>query len=315
MRFILLLSLICTLVAFPSLANEYRYGPFINYAQAPLASHSLTPQLRDGFSLPLDSQELFGGFSAASIWSDSPGYEGDFYQNQFTLGLKWQFAPRWQAELSYRFSQAWDNQLDSLTMGFHDLFGLDQNGRDSVDKHRFHIAVPEHKIAWDDFSGSTLSSAFSVYTQYQIHTSEQHGLSLGATLYYNQNGLLRLNRFEQALQLNYTYQQDAHRIYGLLGVVHHNSATGTLPTKKSTLTLAAGYEYQLNTKHHLFSSFHFYQDTVESPKELEKPATEYVLGYRYVMPSSALELALTENVFSTDNSTDIALHISYRYRL
>ncbi len=95
MRFIPLLSLICTLVAFPSLANEYRYGPFINYAQAPLASHSLTPQLRDGFSLPLDSQELFGGFSAASIWSDSLGYEGDFYQNQFTLGLKWQFAPRW----------------------------------------------------------------------------------------------------------------------------------------------------------------------------------------------------------------------------
>lgn len=200
-------------------------------------------------------------------------------------------------------------------MGFHDLFGLDQNGRDSVDKHRFHIAVPEHKIAWDDFSGSTLSSAFSVYTQYQIHTSEQHGLSLGATLYYNQNGLLRLNRFEQALQLNYTYQQDAHRIYGLLGVVHHNSATGTLPTKNRPSLWQRVMSTNSIPSTTCLALFIFYQGTVESPKELEKPATEYVLGYRYVMPSSALELALTENVFSTDNSTDIALHISYRYRL
>ncbi len=199
-------------------------------------------------------------------------------------------------------------------MGFRDLFGLDQNGRDSVDKHRFYIAVPEHKIAWDDFSGSTLSSAFSIYTQYQIHTSEQHGLSLGAMLYYNQNGLLRFHRFEQAKQLNYTYQRDAHRIYGLVGVVHHNSATGTLPTKNRPslwLRVMSSNSIPSTTCLNLF----ILSGHCGKPKELEKPATEYVLGYRYVMPSSALELALTENVFSTDNSTDIALHISYRYRL
>lgn len=315
MRFIPLLTLTCALFSIPSMANEYRYGPLLNYAQAPLASHSLTPQLRDGFSLPMDSQELFGGFSAASIWSDSPGYEGDFYQNQLSLGLKWQITEQWQTELSYRHSQAWDNQLDSLTMGFHNLFGLDQNGRDKVDKHRFHIALPQQQITWDDFSGSTLSSAFSVYTQYQVIASEHHGLSIGGSLYYNQHGLLRLSRFEQALQLNYTYQQDSHRIYGMVGVTHHDKGTGTLPMKNASLTTAVGYEYQINIKHHLFSSFHVYQGTVESPKELEKLATEYLLGYRYIMPSSALEIAMTENVFSTDNSTDIALHISYRYRL
>ncbi|MGL4192429.1 MAG: DUF3187 family protein [Vibrio sp.] len=315
MRIFSLLTLICSLCCFDVLANPYHYGPFNLYAQAPLASHSLTPQLRDGYSLPLDSLQLYGGFSAASIWSDSPSYQGDFYQNQFAIGLKWQFAPRWQSELNYRDSQAWDNQLDSLTMGFHNLFGLDQNGRDSVAKHRFHIAIPEHNIQWDGFAGSTLSRAVTLYTQYQLHSSEQHGLSIGASLYYHQSGLLRFSRLEQALQLNYTYQYDQHRIYTMLGMVHHDSATGTLPLKSLSLSSAIGYEYQLHPKHHLFTSFHFYQGSVESPAALEKPATEYVLGYRYLLPSSAIELAFTENVFSMDNSADIALHITYRYRI
>lgn len=309
-----LFTLFCACCSISALATEYQYGPLLTYAQAPLASHSLTPQLRDGFSLPISSQELFSGFSSASIWSDSQGYKGDFYQNQFSLGLKWQLSELWQTELSYRYSQAGNNRLDSLTMGFHDLLGLDQNGRDSVDRHRFHISIPEQNITWDSFNGATLSQAVSLYSQYQLYNAERHGLSLGVSLYYNQTGLLRLNRFEQAVQVNYTYQQNSHRIYSLLGVVHHNHSTGILPTKPLTLTAAVGYEYQINAKHQLFGSFHLYQGTVDNPKELNKPATEYLLGYRYVMTSSAIEIAMTENIFSTDNSADIALHLNYRYR-
>lgn len=114
----------------PVLAAADYYGPLRTYAQAPVQSVSHTNYLRSAFSLPAEYFEASGSAALTSVWAHTDEYALDYYHNQIELGGKWQISDRWQWELNYRWVFAADNHLDGLTKGFHDLFGIDQNGRD-----------------------------------------------------------------------------------------------------------------------------------------------------------------------------------------
>lgn len=294
------------------------YGPLSDYAQSPKHINSLTPQLRSGFPQANDSVEFYIKTTAASVWANTDDYNLDYYQNQINIGGKWQFNDDWQFDLSYRLNYAQNNYLDGLTQSFHQLFGLDQNGRTEVAKHRFSIVVPQYGVAIADFEGDTLSNATILYSQYQWLNTKMHGLSFGASLYYNNvpHGNFKGRSFEQALQLNYSYQHLNYRVFSTLGVVFHDIERifTQFQYKKATLSLLLGYQYQLATHHELHLEFRWYEGAIDDSNAFSLASTEFVLGYRYLMARSAIEISLTENLFNMDNSTDIAFTVGYRYR-
>ena len=104
------------------------YGPVQSYAQSPFHTNNLSPMLRSGFSMPQSQYELFISGTVSSIWAVTSDYELDYYQNQIALGGKWQLDEKWQLDVHYRWNYAGNNHLDGLTIGFHDLFSLEQNG-------------------------------------------------------------------------------------------------------------------------------------------------------------------------------------------
>ena len=300
-----------------SYANS-QYGPLQLYAQSPLQTNSLTPQIRSGFSLPQGTMEFATSGTMASVWAVTDDYEADYYQNQLFLGMKWQMSPRWQLGMNYRWNVAFNNHLDEVTMGFHRMFGLDQAGRDDVERDRFYLDVPDHDVHYDNFEGETLSSALTAYLQYQLYLDQYQGLSLGGSLYYNDldHGLLSNSRFEQALQLNYAYQYQRHLFNVLLGVSFHHSESvfRHLEYRDNTATFGLSYQYKLAARHHLIGEAHVYEGVSDGFSEMSKPSTEFVLGYRYLLPSSAIEFSMIENVFNMDNSTDIAFSLAYRHQ-
>ena len=184
--FIPTLSLIVAAVMYaPATSANKNYGPLISYTQAPLQSMRHTPTLRSGFPLEEKKLEVFTALTAASIWANSHDYHLDYYQNQLQTGLKWQLTTAWQVELNYRWLYAANNHLDKVIINYHDLFGIDQAGRERKERHQFDIYAPDHEVNISDFSGDTLTSAFTLYTQYQIINIENHGLSFGVSLYHN----------------------------------------------------------------------------------------------------------------------------------
>ncbi len=304
-------------VAFNSAAKD-DYGPLQVYSQSPFQTNSLTPQLRSGFSNDPDTQEFYLSGTAASIWANAGNYELDYYQNQISTGWKWQFEQDWQLALSYRWNYAGNNHLDGPTRWFHDLIGIDQNGREEVDDHRFIISIPDYDVNLEDFRGRTLSNAYTAYLQYQLYSSEHHAWSVGGSLYYNDinKGIFASSRFEQALQVNYGYQRGKHQADISAGYTsrRNQEAYQNFPLKKSVLSVSAGYRYKIAEQHTLIGEMSVYEGVSEGKDEFSKVSTEFTAGYRYTMESSALEISATENLFNADNSTDIAFTLGYRYR-
>ena len=320
MHFRLRLSLISLLTAYPSItyATSDLYGPLRSYAQSPIQVVSHTNVLRSGYSLPSGYVEAYASGTIASVWAHTSDYSLDYYHNQLELGGKWQINENWQWELNYRWVFAANNHLDGLTESFHDFFGIGQNGRDEVDKNRFYMSMPEYDILIEDFEGETLANNLSTYLQYQLLQNEHHGLSIGGSLYYNDvpHGTFKGTSFEQGLQINYTYQlNSANVFYSMVGMTFRSGdrALKDFPYRHNTAAFASGYRYALKENHHFILEYHWYQGSTEGPSEFADASNEFVIGYRYLMENSAIEIMAIENARNMDNSTDIAFTFGYRY--
>ncbi|KJY83447.1 outer membrane beta-barrel domain protein [Vibrio galatheae] len=300
-----------------ALAND-GYGPLNIYSQSPLQTNVLAPQIRSGFSLHPDQYELYGSATISSVWAITASYELDYYQNQLSMGGKWQLNSDWQLDVQYRWNFAANNHLDKPTMAFHDMVGIDQNGRAEADRHRFVIDMPAYGVQEANFNGQTLGSAITSYLQYQAYSDESHGVSFGLSLYYNDtsNGLFSASRFEQSGQINYGYINDKHAFDTSLAITLRETPTDfeSMPFRSSTWTFGASYRYQWFEHHTLIAQLTINQGLLDDTSEFSKPTTEFVYGYRYTLKNSAVELTVVENMFHADNSTDIALGLAFRYR-
>ncbi|WP_391089902.1 DUF3187 family protein [Vibrio sp. NH-UV-68] len=313
------ICLLAILLTYQTNANTNDgYGPLQSYTQSPFHTNSLSPQLRSGFSMPVDHSEVYASGIVSSIWAVTDQYELDYYQNQLAIGGKWQWNERWQVDLNYRWNYAGNNHLDRLTIAFHDWVGLEQNGRTEVNNDRFVINMPEYGIELEGFRSETLSHVLTGYLQYQIMTHSNHGLSIGASLYYNDtnHGIFSSSDFEQALQINYGYQREKHGFDTSVAITFRNTPTvfKQIPYRNSNWSLGASYRYQWLPNHALIGQFAVHQGITTDESEFSKPSTEFTFGYRYRLKNSAVEITAVENMFNADNSTDIAFGVTFRYR-
>ncbi|WP_390190145.1 DUF3187 family protein [Vibrio olivae] len=298
---------------------DNNYGPLKTYTQTPFRTNSLSPQLQSSFPKSKNDVELYINGTAASVWAVNSDYELDYYQNQIAFGGLWQATPDWKFGLNYRWNYAGNNHIDGLTISFHDLVGLSQNGRDDVENDRFVMDLPDYGIEQRDFRGKTLSQAITAYGQYLLFANQNHAFSIGTSLYYNHfdASLFQSNDVEFGTQLNYSYRHGAHHADFMLSATHHNHQKQyqNLPFRKNAWSSGASYQYDFTVRHQLIVQGMIYQGLSYADDEFSKLAIEWVLGYRYNMQHSALEVSMIENMFNADNSTDIAFTLGYRYRL
>lgn len=328
MRFMRVLVIGLLLGSFMGLSHagiqNQEYGPLLTRAQAPLQSSGISPRMRDAFKG--SSTEIFGSGSIASVWAQNDDYTMDYYQNDLQIGGQFIVSPDLKVEFSYLYRFTADNHLDSLTIGFHDMFGLGQNGRKDVDKHRFVIDAPDHMAEpITDFENRTLNNAIELYVEQSLYESPldtqgtHHALSVGGSLFYNYvgHGPFENKSFEQAIQLNYTARfDDTHHLYGLLGLSHRAPSDGLLVRLEEWLYNAGiGYQYRPSQKHSWLAQMQIYEGIAKDLDDLKDPVFELTLGYRYHFTSSAIEFSVIENAVNADNSTDIAFTLSYRHRL
>ena len=304
---------------YPFLATaDTAVTPMKIYAQAPLHSNTLTTELRSAFALKEDSVELFATGTIASVWAHSESFNMDYYQNQVITGVQWQVTSKLKAELKYQYSYAGNNGLDSFVHGFHDFFGIGQNGRDEVDNNSFNISIPKYGVEIEDFEGETLSSALHSYLEYEVFSNQYNAISLGASLYLNHvnSGSFKRDSFEQGLQANYSFSYDKHALFSTVGVTFRDAGLSTsIPYKKNTAAFAIGYGYAITPSHHLVASYHIYEGALDEGGDYAEASHEYVLGYRYLLEAAAFEFSVIENAVNMDNSTDIAFTFGVRYVL
>lgn len=289
--------------------------PLRIYAQSPEQSISLENQLRSAFPISNNGVELFASGTIASIWANSVVADLDYYQNHVFAGMNWHVTQNLQAELKFQYTYAADNRLDTLTIDFHDMFSIDQNGRDKVPKHQFNISsIYGNEI--HDFKGETLVRALHGYMQYHLFMSGPHALAVGGSLYYKNvdDGPFKDSAFEQGAQINYSYAAGPHSIFTTAGLVHRDDDTILIDAhvKDTTTTLAIGYGFKFGGIHEVHLEYYWYEGFLSDDSAFSKPSTEVVLGYRLNLGNTVLELATVENMGLADNSTDIAFMFGIR---
>ncbi|MGI2260661.1 DUF3187 family protein [Shewanella sp. GXUN23E] len=292
------------------------WGPLRLYAQAPMQTSNLTPVLRSGFAREPGDTQMNMSATAASVWADNDDFLADYYHNTLSIELNRQLTADWQFEFNYRWRFSGDNHLDNLTIWFHDAFGFSQNGRDLAVKHQNRILVKSLDKGLLDFSGETLTNALTAYLQHQLLQSAAHGLSLGASLYYNTvaDGPFAESNFEQAIQLNYSFTHGAHHLYSTAGMSFHDGGESVYGHyyRDHAFTLALAYEYRIG-RHSLMAEYHRFQGALKRAGAMSDDVNEAIIGYRYAFDRSAIEFAMIENLLNMDNSTDIALTLGFRY--
>ena len=198
--------------------------PFRTYPASPLQALSLTTQLRSAELV--DDAEVFFVGSAASVWIQAVDFQMDYYQNQTMSGIAWRVSDSWSAEVKYQLAWSANNHLDTITIDFHDLVNIPQNGRLDEDKHQNNIDSDRYNIHINDFDGEIMVSAIHGYLQWQAFRTSSQALSLGTTLYYNKvnsNSPFEASVFNQSVQINYSVFYGASSFFTTLGGTRHSS--------------------------------------------------------------------------------------------
>jgi hypothetical protein len=275
----------------------------------------LAIQLRSAF--PVERAEVFAVGTVSSVWAQSEEFQLDYYQNQALAGVQWRMSDRLSAEVQYQYSWAENNHLDSITINFHDLFGIDQNGRMDAGKHEFNLESSHYGFAVNDFEDETMVNALHGYVQYQLFNAGPHGLAVGTSLYYNDvnDSKFKETSFEQGAQLNYSLLFGAHAFFSTFGVTHRSEddfLNTSMPAKSFTSAWALGYARRFGRAHEALFQYHGFEGILEDNSEFSKASHEVVLGYRYHFARALIELSATENMVNMDNSADIAFSAGLR---
>lgn len=306
-----LCTLLCGLA--PTLALAFDAEPIRIRSAAPAKALVLSPT-------PMSSAfqhrwQLSASAQAASIFAQSEQYELDYYR--LDLGTELLFRPhrRWRVGLQYHHGRAEDLRLDQTTLTFHKWFGLDQNGRLEVDKHRFLADLPQGTFS--DFKGELLSDQAGLSLGYQWLDLDRHQLSSTVQAQYHDSPdwLRQGGRWDGSLQLDYRYQ---HRSYGLSLMVAASGqgADRILGAEARSLVWHGdiGYRYHFNPRHSLALHYLVSQGVVHDLGELAKPVHEAALGYRYNGGQWAWETVLLQNLLNADNSADFGLQARLRFQ-
>ncbi len=315
-----LLPLAAAAAAAPDENPATDFGPLVIQSQAPLQTTGLTPMLHDPFSLQEGQTDLFASATFGSVWASTPEYTFDYYHNQFLAGFirAHSSTQRYGVWLQYRYAA--NNRLDGVTKKFHNIFGIEQNGRTDVEEDRFYIDAPQlNGKPATDFVGDALLSAINLYAEQQLFQNAHHALSLGVTLFFNRvnHGVFTNTSFEQALQANYGYQRGKHRLTASVAFTHRpDKPQHFVEVEPWGISGGVSYRYRLFKHHELIGEYLLSQGKAKNPQlsDLTKPVHEFAYGYRYLFGNSALELVALENMFNHDNSTDIVFSATFRHR-
>ncbi|WP_298443675.1 DUF3187 family protein [uncultured Ferrimonas sp.] len=309
--------LVLGLLVGPSMhTNASDSAPLRVHSQSPISSFllSVSPmptQFQPGWQVAVDVH-------GASIFAMDAEYELDYYQMEYGVEAFYSPSPRWRFGTGLRLLRTDDAHLDQITLTFHDLFGIDQNGRDQVPKHRFYAAVPATGLLVTDFQRRTLAQKYQFSGAYQWRQSPRHRLSSTVTMQYNnaQGQWRKGGSVDGAVQLDYGYQRSGGDQAWLMLALSYTDASAVLSqsVRQWLPHLGLGYRHHYTPRHSVVFQYQLGMGPMTSLGSFKEPVHEFFVGYRYRRTGYQLDLTVLENAKNPDNSADFGLAARFSYR-
>ena len=311
------------------------YGPLRLGSQSPFQSLRLSIVPRTPSTLGRGQWEVRGALTWANIWATETAsfrpeigeigpYLMDYESLGLTLGAGYGLLDTLQLELEYDERWRFGGAMDGMIEGFHDLFGLDQMGRDRWPRDQFAIFVdPEDGRPivglGDEFVGSfTRNIQVSLQHNVTCGTSKWPAFSYAVTSrWLIDSEDLEGDDFDVSLSVAvarrfgrsfYTYLTLGYAYYG-------DDSFHGLELQRDQISVLAGLEWRFKPKMSFMLQYLGSEGVAVDLGPFSETSNEVTIGWKgEIRPAGVLGVGLIENVATFDNSPDFGVHVEFTQR-
>lgn len=311
------------------------YGPLAVRSQSAFQSLRLGILPRTPSTLGRGQHQLRAGATWANMWANDDaafdpdqGQYGDYLLDYESLdaSLAHAYGVSDTIELGVEYEQRWrfGGAMDGFIQNFHDLFGIDQSGRELVPRNQVQIFLdPQDGSAPVDL-GSEASGTFAR----AILLTFQHNLSCGTAkwpaLSYSITGRYSLGDFDElegdgfdvAVSVSASRRLGRFYLYLTAGyAVYASEAFYGIELEDSQLSLLAAAEWRFKPRMSLILQYLGTEGQAVDFGPFSETSNEIVVGWKLeAAPGGVLEVGLLENVVSFDNSPDFGVQAGWTQR-
>jgi len=329
--FLAVVALICT--AFPAvpgrteeLSDDYNYG----LGKIDLRSQSPAQSLR--FTLPLlipgDIQPGCGLHIAntwTNVWAEESEYVLDYEMSETLVTVTYGFNKRFGVFLEFENRNYFGGEMDGLIQGFHDIFGIDQEGRDDVSKGRKVIQRFDPKTGQmlsetsaEDLENNamvflmnyTLTHGTKIWPAANVFGAVRYGLNCADLCRDNHPvdagfGLGLAKRWSKKW---YTYVSLGYTLYESRDP--REPAPGVTPVdfEDNAFTGLFVLSWHCTPSFSILAQYLYSGQSIKNIDGLDEASHEVHFGFKWKTKYGMIEFALIENVISMSNSPDFGLH-------
>ena len=307
------------------------YGPLSTYAQSAFQALRMGIRPRTPSTLGRGQFNLRGAGTWSNFWAidgelhdPDSRFTLDFETLQTSVALAYGVTDQFELELELQNRSRFGGALDGLSQGFHDLFGIDQNGRDEVDRGRFVF----HLDPGDGSAPISLGPSDRGSFSRTVQLTAQHNVSCGSrrlpaisyavsarheTLDSDLSGGRNL---DLGLSVALARRFGRFYSYGTVGYAWfgRDRFRGIKLTDTQWTLLLAG-EWRLQPRIALLVQLLSTEGLLTDLDPFSKRSDEVTLGLKWELRDrGVLEFGVIENFISFDNTPDVGFHAGFSQR-
>lgn len=307
-------------------ASAIGLGPLRLTSQSPGQSLRLGLVPHTPADLAAGEWKFYVGSSWVNVWANETHVFLDYESLTSEAVLAYGLNDAWAFEASVVSRVTFGGRMDGFIQGFHDVFGIDQNGRDTVPLNDTSIRIdptstqPGLVLGSDELQGNrlvflrgammwTLSHghdgwpATALACTVQAPVGERRGYS-GGLLDVSLDLSLAKSLGDWVGYASVAWTRfAADEVYGIH--LHRSNWAGL-----------GAIEYRISPEWSLVGQYLLSQGVAPDLYVFSKPSHEVTFGTQVrVGRHTTLQLGLIENVFIFDNSPDFGVHFALEMRL
>lgn len=298
---------------------EDGFGPLMVRSESPIQALRLTPMPRAPVIPASGQQELRAAANVSSIWIKDADYFLDLHLADMRIALLWGLTGSWAVEMAINERRVVNAHLDNITVAFHDIFGIDQNGRDEVPMNDTRISFPTYGIELGDRYRKAFSRAIEGALIKKVANQDGRwpAVAISASIRYEmlEDGPVPQGSMDYSVEVNLGKRLGKNFVYGSLGYTYFDTSHFfSMPLKDTQRTGMLAYERHVGKNSALVVQYLYGEGVAIDLGELSDASHEIIFGYKWLRSKVLWEFALTENIINFNNSPDFGLTAGFSYR-
>jgi len=294
------------------------YGPLNIPSQSPLQALRLGLAPAAPSTLAKGQKEVKARATWVNIWANEADYFFDYEMLQTQVGLDYGLAETFQIGIGFETRSRFGGGMDSFIQEFHDLFDIDQNGRDEVPRGDFRFDIDpmdsQPGVSLTSSDRGVFSSSAQLKFQHNISCGTEYWPAFAYTLVaqyeIESDDLEGGNPWDFALFLSASQRFWDFYVYGGLGYTWFGREEFRgIELKDDQISGNFALEWRAFARASIIAQYLYSQGLAVDLGELSDASHEINIGFKWeCSPRVVLEFALIENFVTFANSPDFGVH-------